>query len=86
MRKLNNINTNINHIQNYAIQMQGKKLKEDEDINVLDMKEMFNEIDIDKSLERIRKLIDTNEFNQETLTEMVEYDFRSTNLALYNGK
>lgn len=86
LRKINYINTNIDNIEKFAEEIQGQTIQEDEEINSVDIKEMYNKIDQNSLIDIIRRYIDNQTYNRETLIDMIKYDIQGANWATYNKR
>lgn len=86
LKKIKYVDTNIYDIEKFAKTLQNKILNKDEEIQSIDVKEMFNKIDKFKLMNILKRYIDNKKYNAPILMSMIEYDIQGSNLALYNHK
>lgn len=86
LEKINHRNCNISDIQKFAKQIQGTTINENEEINIIDIKEMFNEINIEQLMNIINRFIDRKTYNSKTIMEMVKYDLTEANWITYENR
>lgn len=84
--EIKHTNHNIDNIQDFALFIQEYPIEEDEEIVSIDIKEMFNEINTKKLIDIINRYVDTDTYNNDTIKDMIEYDIRESNWAIYNKR
>lgn len=85
MKEINYQNYNILNIQNFAKQLQQTTIGENEEITIVDIKEMFNEIDTKQLMNIIYRFINKEKFNHKTIMEMTKYDLTEANWIMYKN-
>lgn len=83
--KINNI-ANIKDIEIFATNIQCQIIKENEEINSVDIKEMFNKINKEDLSDIIRRYINSEIYNINTLMEMIYYDIQEANWVIHNNR
>lgn len=77
--------TNIYDTVKFSEELQSTILRDDEDITIYDIKEMFNTINTDILMEIIERHIDQRKYNKDTIMDMVKYDIKEANWILNDG-
>lgn len=86
LQKMGYIDRNIRDVVKWGQEIEGMKIEEEEEMVTVDVKEMFNMIDTDKLISMVRRNINWREYNEEVVTEMMEYDLKEANYVEHKGR
>lgn len=84
--KLKYVDKNIYNVVEWAKGIDGHIIRNNECLVTVDIKEMFNEINVNKLIEFISRNIDESIFNKDTIMDIIRYDIQGANMIQWDGK